>query len=79
MDKDGKELELSMNGVKRIGHEHSDRIRDDAVLRVMYEEQNRISKVFRAAKVIAESAGRKTVIEEDVRIVYQLMEELPDA
>lgn len=76
MDQQGGEFRLSKHGIKEIGHEYNDRITDDAVLRVMMEEEERIKKIFRLSQVIARQAGRKTIKEQDVRTVYQIEDEL---
>lgn len=77
MDKTGKELELSQRGVKRIAHEHTDRITDDAVKRIAYEEEDRVHRIVKAAKHVASAAGRETIKEDDLLVVYNIMDELP--
>lgn len=77
MDKDGKELNLSMRGIKRISHEHTDRITDDAIKRIAYEEEERVHRLIRAAKHVASAAGRETIKEDDLLVVYNIMDELP--
>lgn len=76
MDKEGKELQLTVHNIKEIGHEFNDRITDDAAKRVAYTEEERIKKTWRLAQTIARHAGRKTIKEEDIRIVEQIEEEL---
>lgn len=76
--KNGNDFTLPKNSTETLAHEVVDRVSDDAVLRVIAEEEPRIKEVFRRAQVLAEHAGRKTVREEDVRMVYQYMDtELP--
>lgn len=76
MDENGSDQQLTIHNVKEIGHEYNERITDDAAIRVAMEEQERIEKIFRLAKVMARHSGRKTVKEEDVRKVYQFEEEI---
>lgn len=74
MDIDNRHQTLSKQSVKRIGHEVNDRITDDAVLRVIAEEEVRMEKIFRAAQVMARHAGRQTIKEDDVRQVYKFID-----
>lgn len=76
MDKNGRQFTLSKGSVKTIGHEFTDRITDDAVLRVLAHEEERIKKVFRLAEIMAKHAGRKTIKEEDIRLVLMMEDEL---
>jgi len=76
MDQNGNDQQFTVHNVKEIGHEFSERITTDAAIRVAMEEEQRVKKVFRMAKVVAKHAGRKTIKEEDVQIVYQMEEEL---
>jgi len=76
MDKNGKELQLTVHNLKAIGHNYNERITDDAAKRMAYQAEERIQKKWRLAKVVARHAGRKTIKEEDVRVVEQMEEEL---
>lgn len=76
MDKNGNDVRLSKGAVKSIGHEFSDRITGEAVLRVIDEEEYRMRKVFQLASMVASHAGRETVKEDDVRMVYTFIEEV---
>lgn len=79
MDRDNNKQSLRKGAVKSVGHQVADRITDDAVLRVIYEEEYRIKQLFRYSKMLARHAGRKTVQEEDVRLAYDLMRDMsPD-
>lgn len=73
---DGHRLQLSKGNVKRIMRSQTDRVSDDAALQVAHEEQDRIKRVTRLAIALAEHAGRKTVQEEDIRMVYMMEDEL---
>lgn len=76
MEDNANELNLSQKGVKNIAYRYTDRVTADAVKRVMYEEENKIDTIFESAKRIAENAGRETVKEDDIRIVYHIMEQV---
>lgn len=73
-DRDGNDVELSKRNIKDIMHEHSDRVSDDAAIHMAYEAQRDIHRKSRAAKLIAQSNGRETVKEEDVRLVSNIVE-----
>lgn len=62
---------LSKRGTEEIAHEHVGRVTDDALYRVMEEVEVEMHDIFRQAKMAASHAGRKTVKEEDVRLVLQ--------
>lgn len=71
-------LTLSSTAVKKVMHQNSDRITDDAATRVAHLMEVRIDAITKAAQVIAENDGRKTVMEKDVRAarnVYKIMME----
>lgn len=79
-DVTGNDVRLSVQGIKEIGHDSTTegRIAKDAAIRIAYQEQQRIGEVLRLAEILAKKEGRKTVKEEDVRTVYQLLDaELP--
>lgn len=76
----GNDVRLSTRVIKEIGHDSTTegRISQDAAIRIAYQEQERIGELLRLAEVLAKKEGRKTVKEEDVRTVQQLLEaELP--
>lgn len=73
--KGAKDFQLTKHNVEELGHETAPRISDDAILRVIAEEEPRIIEVFRRARMLAKHAGRKTVMEEDIRLVYSFMED----
>ncbi len=68
------DLGLGKTSVKNIAHEVVDRVSDDAIMRVMYQEENRIKEKFRLAKIVASRAGRQTIREDDLRVVEQILE-----
>jgi histone H3/H4 len=68
------DLGLGKTGVKNIAHEVVDRVSDDAIMRVMYQEENRIKERFRLANIVASRAGRQTIREDDLRVVEQILE-----
>jgi len=73
-DRDGSDIELSKRNVKAIMHEHSERVSDDAAIQMAYEAERDIHRKARAAKLIANSNGRQTVKEDDVRIVNNIID-----
>lgn len=74
VEKNGHELNLTKNSVKGvIKDETNTRVTGDAVLQVMAIEEERIRSLSRAAKMIADNAGRKTIQEQDVRVAEQIM------
>ena len=76
----GNDVRLSVRAIKEIGHDSTTegRISKDAAVRIAYQEQQRIAEKLRLAEVLAKKEGRKTVKEEDVRTVEQLLDsELP--
>lgn len=75
MPKVAKDVQLGKHNVKKIGHRVVGRIRDDAVTRVIYEEEKRIEKIFEEAQRLAQHAGRETVTEDDVRLAIYYMDE----
>lgn len=68
------DVELAKNTLERLARRNNDRVAQGAVLRVAFEEERRITEVFRLAGLVAQRAGRKTVREEDVMVVYEIME-----
>lgn len=74
----GEEVQLTKHNVKRIAHRATkhQRISDDAILRVIHEEENRMEEIFSAAESIAEHAGRHGIKEEDIMMVYKIRGEL---
>jgi histone H3/H4 len=76
VEKNGNDVHLGVQTIKEIGYESTknERISKDAAIRIALEEEDRIQEIMRLAEVIAIRAGRKTVSEKDVRIVYQMME-----
>lgn len=80
-DIDGDGVSLSTRAIKSIGHDSTKhgRISQDAAILVAYQEELRIKEKFRLAEIIAEAAGRKTVKEEDIRIVNTMLSaDLPE-
>jgi len=75
-DKTADDTRFPVQTVREIGYESTknERIGKDAAIRVALEEENRVQEIFRLAELIASRAGRKTVKEEDVRIVKEIME-----
>lgn len=77
-DRDGNDIHLSKRNVKNILHEHADRVSDDAAIRMAYEAELNIHDRARAAKLVANSKGRKTVKEEDVVLVNNILDVMED-
>lgn len=73
MAKDATDLELTKSSVRRIAHGVTDRISDDAILRLAAQEENRIQEKVRLAELVADRAGRKTVMEEDMEVVDKIL------
>jgi len=73
-DRNGNDINLSKRNVKSVMHEHSDRVSDDAAIRMAYEAELDIHEKARAAKLVANSKGRQTVKEEDVILVNNILE-----
>ncbi len=71
-DIDGNDVELSKRSIKNIMHKHSGRISDDAAIRMALTVEREVDRLTRAAKVIAESDGRKTIKEEDIYRVQRI-------
>jgi len=71
-DKDGHDLYLPKGSIKNHGKEKTGRrISDDAVLRVMMEEENSIADIFEKAAEFAEHADRATIMERDIMLAYK--------
>lgn len=70
------DVSFNVNAITRMAHESTKngRISKDAAILVAHQEELRIKEKFRLAEIIAESAGRKTVQEGDVRIVNTMLE-----
>lgn len=77
-DRNGNDIQLSKGNVKSIIHEHAERVSDDAAIRMAYEAELDMHKRARAAKLVANGKGRKTVKEEDVVLVANIMEIMED-
>jgi len=75
-EKNGHDFHLAKSRVKSVGHEVHDRISDDAVLQVLAEEEFRMIEVWETAERLASHAGRHTIQEEDIRLAYQLNDDL---
>jgi len=73
-ERNGNDIALSKRKVKGIMHEHSGRISDDAAIRIAYLLERRTLRMTKAAKVVANAAGRETVREEDIRRVNNIMD-----
>lgn len=72
-DTKASDFRLSKGNVKRLLKDASGfRVADEAAFQVMVEEEVRIERVANAAQVIAEEAGRKTILERDVRNAYKI-------
>lgn len=77
-EKDGNDLRISKLAVREISHGVVDRISDDACLRIAMQEERRIQKKVQLASLVADRAGRKTVREEDLQVVENILnEQLP--
>jgi len=72
-DIDGNSIELSKRQVKGIMHEHSGRVSDDAAIKMAHIAERDIHRKARSAALVAQSNGRKTIKEEDVRVVENIM------
>lgn len=74
-DVSGHDIKLSKNRVKGIGKRYSDRITDDAAVYVAYWLEKEAEDLWKVAKELSEHAGRKTVMEEDIRLAEKIMGE----
>jgi len=74
-EKDGKDLRVSKRGVRDIAHEVTGRISDEACLRIALQEERRIQKKVKLAKMVADRSGRETVREEDLMVVENILDE----
>jgi histone H3/H4 len=72
--KSAEDLCLTKNSIRSIAHDVTGRISDEALVRIAFEEERRIKEKVRLASVIADRAGRKTVMEEDVLVVEEILE-----
>jgi len=72
-DIDGNSIQLSKRQVKGIMHEHSGRVSDDAAIKMAHIAERSIHRKARAAALVAQSNGRKTVKEEDIRVVENII------
>ena len=77
-DIDGNDVELSKRTVKGVMHEHSGRVSDDAAIRMAYILEREIHQMARAASLVAKSNGRKTIKEEDIRVVENIVSIMED-
>lgn len=68
------DVELPKKTIERLARRNNDRVAQGAILRVAFEEENRITEIFRLAGLVAKRAGRQTVREEDIMVVYEIME-----
>lgn len=73
-DKNANDFRLGKRSIKNIAHEVTDRVTDDAAMRVMYQEEKRIKEKFRLAEIVANRAGRKTVKEDDLVVVEEILD-----
>lgn len=73
------DVQFSSYSIKKIGQQAGvDRMSDSAALRVAYEQQREIQNLLQAAQIIANQAGRKTVREEDVIAVKEIVQKVND-
>lgn len=73
-EKTAKDVRVSKSGVRDMAHDVTDRVTDDACLRVALMEEKRIKEIFRLSSVVSQRAGRKTVREEDVMAVLEILQ-----
>lgn len=73
-EKTAKDVRVSKSGVRDMAHDVTDRVTDDACLRVALMEERRIKEIFRLSSIVAQRAGRKTVREEDVMAVLEILQ-----
>lgn len=73
-EKDGDDLRISKRSVKGVMKDVTDRVSDDAAIRLTSQVERMVKKKTQAAKVIAESQDRVTVREEDVRKVEEIVD-----
>jgi histone H3/H4 len=66
-DINGNDVQLSKRNVKNIMHSVNDRVSNDAATYLAYELERQVTKVTRAAHVIARADGRETIREDDIR------------
>lgn len=77
-EKTGDDLQLSKRAVKSVMKEESDRVSDDAAIRLAGQVEQFIKAKTRAGDVIAESDGRKTVREADIRAAERVKAHLDE-
>ncbi len=73
-EKTAKDVRVSKSGVRDMAHDVTDRVTDEACLRVALMEERRIKEIFRLSSIVAQRAGRKTVREEDVMAVLEILQ-----
>lgn len=73
-EKSGKDVRISKSGVRDMAHDVTGRVTDEACLRVAMMEERRIKEIFRLGAIVADRAGRKTVREEDIMVVMEILQ-----
>jgi len=72
-DTNANDFRLGKGNVKRTMKDATDmRVADDAAMQILVEEEDRIQRIARAAKIISNEAGRQTILERDVRSAYKI-------
>lgn len=64
---------LPVSSIRGISHDVVDRISDEAVTRIAYHQEKEIKEKVRLASIVANRAGRKTVREEDITVVEEIL------
>jgi histone H3/H4 len=77
---DAEDVQFSDYAIKQIGQKAGvERMSDMAARRVSFEQEREIQSLLSAAQVVANAAGRKTVREEDILRVKEIVQEVSDA
>jgi len=75
-DINGNDVQLSQRNVKEIMHRVNERVSSDAATYMAYEVEEQVTRITRAADIVAKADGRETVREDDIRKarnIYEIM------
>lgn len=78
-DKTANDVELSKRNIKNIMHRVNSRVSDDAATHLAYELERRVTLTTRAAQVVANADGRKTIREDDIRRAVRINQIMNEA
>jgi len=74
---DAEDVQFTPYGIKQIAQDAGvDRMSKNAALRIAFEQQREVQSLAKAAHIIAQSSGRKTVKEEDILAVKEVVDEV---